>query len=87
MSDHEKDIEILALRHQLLVLRRQINRPALTDTDRPILASLLHHLPMDTLRRFLLLVHPDTILRQHRDLLEQRRAATCVLKSRGRYAR
>ncbi|MGW7402130.1 integrase, partial [Streptomyces sp. NPDC054833] len=84
MSDREKDIEILALRHQLLVLQRQISKPAFTDTDRAILASLLHHLPMDTLRRFLLLVRPDTILRWHRDLRERRHAATCVPTSRGR---
>ncbi|MFD8212667.1 hypothetical protein ACFV2U_02750 [Streptomyces sp. NPDC059697] len=84
MSDREKDIEILALRHQLLVLQRQVGKPAFTDTDRAILAGLLHHLPMDKLRRFLLLVRPDTILRWHRDLLKRRHAATCVPKSHGR---
>jgi hypothetical protein len=30
----ERDAEILALRHQILVLQRQINRPRFTDTDR-----------------------------------------------------
>jgi hypothetical protein len=84
MSDQEKDIEILALRRQLLVLQRQVGKPAFADTDRAILAGLLHHLPMDTLRRFLLLVRPDTILRQHRGLLKRRHAATNVPKSRGR---
>ncbi|MEU4303862.1 integrase core domain-containing protein [Kitasatospora aureofaciens] len=84
MSDREKDIEILALRHQLLVLRRQVDRPLFTDTDRAVLAGLLHLLPMDKLRRFLLLVRPDTVLRWHRDLLKRRHAATCVPKRRGR---
>ncbi|GGO97127.1 hypothetical protein GCM10012280_58190 [Wenjunlia tyrosinilytica] len=50
MSDRDEEIEILALRHQLLVLQRQVGKPAFTDTDRAILAGLLHHLPKDTLR-------------------------------------
>lgn len=49
MSARDKDIEILALRQQLLVLQRQVGKPAFTDTDRAILAGLLHHLPMDKL--------------------------------------
>ena len=84
MTDREKDSEILALRHQLLVLQRQVGKPAFTDTDRAILSGLLHHLPMEKLRRLLLLVRPDTILRWHRDLLKRRHAATCVPKRRGR---
>ncbi|MFE9976919.1 integrase core domain-containing protein [Streptomyces hirsutus] len=84
MSDREKDVEILALRHQLLVLQRQVAKPAFTDTDRAVLAGLLHHLPMDKLRHLLLLVRPDTILRRHRDLLKRRHAATCAPKRRGR---
>ena len=84
MSDREKDIEILALRHQLLVLQRQVGKPAFTNTDRAILVGLLHHLPMDKLRQLLLLVRPDTVLKWHRDLLQRRHAATCVPKRRGR---
>ncbi|MFC6059801.1 integrase, partial [Streptomyces pratens] len=60
-SERDKDIEILALRHQLLVLQRQVGKPVFTDTDRAVLAGLLHHLPIDTLRQLLLLVSPDTI--------------------------
>lgn len=84
VSDHDKDIEILALPHQLLVLQRQVGKPAFTDTDRAILAGLLHHLPMHKLRSFLLLVRPDTVLRWHRNLLKRRHGATCVPKRRGR---
>ncbi|MFF4755488.1 integrase core domain-containing protein [Streptomyces sp. NPDC002514] len=84
MSDRDKDIEILALRHQLLVLQRQVGKPTFTDTDRAVLAGLLHHLPREKLRHLLLLVRPDTILRWHRDLLKRRHAATCVPKRRGR---
>ncbi|MFD4556592.1 integrase core domain-containing protein [Streptomyces sp. NPDC058469] len=84
MSDRDKDIEILALRHQLLVLQRQVGKPAFTDTDRALLAGLLHHFPIDKLRQLPLLVRPDTILRWHRDLLKRRHAATCVPRRRGR---
>jgi putative transposase len=84
MSDREKDIEILALRHQLIILQRQVGKPAFTDTDRTLLAGLLHHLPIEKLRQLLLLVRPDTVLRWHRDLLRRRHAATCVPKRRGR---
>ncbi|MEU1628419.1 integrase core domain-containing protein [Streptomyces sp. NPDC020096] len=83
MSDRDKDVEILALRHQLLVLQRQVGKPTFTDTDRAVLASLLH-LPMDKLRHLLLLVHPDTLLRWHRNLLKRAHAATRVPKRRGR---
>ena len=47
MSDRDKDAEILALRHQLVVLQRQLgaNRVRFTPSDRALLAALLHHLP------------------------------------------
>ncbi|MBL1101989.1 integrase core domain-containing protein [Streptomyces coffeae] len=83
MSDREKDVEILVLRHQLLVLQRRVSKPTFTDTDRAILAGLLHHLPKDRPRHLLLLVRPDTVLRRHRSLLKQRHAATCVPRRRG----
>lgn len=84
MSDRDKDLEIIALRHQLLVLQRQVGKPAFTDTDRVILAGLLHRLSREKLGRLLLLVRPDTILRWHSDLLGRRHAATCAPKRRGR---
>jgi hypothetical protein len=86
MSDREKDVEILALRHQLLVLQRQVGKPAFTDTDRVVLAGLLCRLPRQKLRQLLLLVRPDTVLGWHRDLIKRRHAATCAPKRRGRPA-
>jgi uncharacterized protein (DUF849 family) len=70
MSDREKDVEILALRHQLEVLRRQLGdqRPRLRPEDRALLAAFLESLTRAALRRFRLLVSPDTVLRWHRDL-------------------
>jgi putative transposase len=63
MSDTDKDIEILTLRHQLAILQRQTSKPRLSRTDRPLLAALLHRLPRPRLRQLHLIVSPDTILR------------------------
>jgi hypothetical protein len=58
MTNHEKDIEILALRHQLTVLQRQLRgqRPHLQPEDRAFLAALLNPLARATLRRLRLLI-------------------------------
>jgi hypothetical protein len=45
MSDTDKDIEILTLRHQLAILQRQTGNPRLTWADRALPAALLHRLP------------------------------------------
>ncbi|HEX3588646.1 MAG TPA: integrase, partial [Pseudonocardiaceae bacterium] len=74
MTDREKDVEILALRHQLTVLQRQLGdqRPRLRPEDRAFLAALVVPLSRGTLRRLRLLVSPDTVLRWHRDLMKRR---------------
>jgi hypothetical protein len=71
MSDQDKDVEILALRHQIAVLERQLGtiRPRFSPADRAFLAALLPRLPRDVLGRFRLLVRPETVLRWHRDVL------------------
>ncbi|MGW1681891.1 hypothetical protein [Saccharopolyspora sp. NPDC002376] len=71
MSDRDKDIENLALRHQITVLERQLGqeRVRFTPADRAFLAAILHQLPRNLLRRLRLLVRPDTVLRWHRNLI------------------
>ena len=51
-SSQEKDAEILALRHQLLVLQRQLgpDKVRFVSADRALLAALLHWLPRDVLQ-------------------------------------
>ncbi|MBT2234682.1 hypothetical protein [Nonomuraea sp. NEAU-A123] len=84
MTDRDKEIEILALRHQLMVLQRQVAKPMFTPEDRLLLSGLLHHLPMDKLRQLVLLVRPDTLMRWHRDLLRRRHAAVIAPRRPGR---
>jgi hypothetical protein len=70
-SDHDKDTEILVLRHHLAVLQRQVGdqRVRFHPADRALMAALLHPVRRPVLQRLRLLVRPDTILRWHRDLL------------------
>ncbi len=84
MSDTEKDIEILTLRHQLAVLQRQVGKPRLTPANRTFLAALLHRLPRSRLQQLRLIVSPDAVLRWHRDLLRRRHASRSRPKRPGR---
>lgn len=69
-GDRAKDVEILVLRHQIAVLRRQVKRLDLEPTDRVVLAALSRLLPRT--RRPAFFVTPATLLRSHRDLLARR---------------
>jgi putative transposase len=66
-GDAAKDLEILVLRHQLAVLRRQIPRPRLEPADRALLAAVSRVLPRARWSCFL--VNPQTLLRWHRWLV------------------
>jgi transposase len=85
-GDRDKDVEILALRHQITVLQRHLGEQKIRfeSADRALLAALLHQLPRPTLRSLRLLVRPDTILKWHRDLLARRHAAASRPRRRGR---
>jgi putative transposase len=63
MSNRDKDVEILALRHQITVIERQLGagtKVRFAPEDRAFLAVLLASLPREALRRLRLLVSPDT---------------------------
>ena len=64
---HVKDVELLVLRHELEILRRQIVRPELRTVDRALLAAAACRLPRSS--RGVLLVTPRTLLRWHRALV------------------
>jgi putative transposase len=69
-SEHAKDVEIVVLRHQLDVLRRQVKRPEFRPADRALLAMLSSALPRP--RWSIFLVTPDTIMRWHRRLVTRK---------------
>src|SRR5213080_2115613 len=64
-----KDVELLVLRHELVILRRQVARPKLGMADRALLAAAAVHLPRP--QRALLLVTPRTLLRWHLTLVRR----------------
>jgi putative transposase len=65
-----KDVELLVLRHELEILRRQVARPKIGVGDRALLTAAAAHLPRSS--RSVLLVTPRTLLRWHRALVRRK---------------
>ena len=69
---HDPEAEVLLLRHELRVLRRQIGRPRLTSADRLIMATFHRLVSRPALGG---LVEPETVLGWHRELVRRKWAA------------
>jgi putative transposase len=69
-SERSKELEILVLRHELAILRRQSRRPRFEPADRALLAAVSRALPRAAWSTFS--VRPETLLRWHRQLVAQR---------------
>jgi putative transposase len=65
-----KDVELMVLRHELKILRRQLERPRLGAADRALLAAAACHLPRSS--QVPLLVTPRTLLRWHRAIVRRK---------------
>ncbi len=66
-GDRSKELEILVLRHELSILRRQARRPRFSECDRLLLAAFSRLLPRRSWHAFA--VRPETLLRWHRRLV------------------
>jgi hypothetical protein len=69
-SEGAKELEIVVLRHELSVLRRQVGRPHLRPSDWILLAAASRLLPRSRWSSFL--VTPATLLRWHRRFVARR---------------
>ncbi|MCB0991967.1 MAG: integrase core domain-containing protein [Acidimicrobiales bacterium] len=72
VSGDDRIAEILALRHQLRVTQRQIDKPKFTPADRAVLGVLSQVFDRKRLPRVMLIVKPETVIGWHRRLVTRR---------------
>jgi putative transposase len=77
MSNRDKNVDILALRHQLTVLERQLGakRPQFHPSARALLVALLHQFPMGGVAEVAFAGAPGHCPALERYLLARRHAA------------
>jgi len=75
----DTEVELVVLRHQVKILKRQVARPRLRRRDRMFLAALSRAIPRGRWSSFV--VSPQTLLRWHRELV--RRKWTIARRSAG----
>jgi putative transposase len=78
----DPEAELLLLRHQLRVVRRQVQRPRFEPADRAIMAALSRLVSRAALGS--MLVQPETVLGWHRELVRRKWAAFGRLRGPGR---
>ena len=88
LSDKDKDMEMVILRHQLAVMTRLHAKPVKPNrAEKMTLAMLTKKLKQSTnrsasqLRDVIRIIQPDTVLHWHRELA--RRKWTCPQKNKG----
>src|SRR5260221_13358117 len=81
MGGKALEAEVLLLRHELRVLRRQLKRSRLAPTDRTILAAFCNWLSREKLG---VLVQPETVIGWHRELVRWKWAAFGTRRKVGR---
>jgi hypothetical protein len=69
-NDLTRDVKVVVLRHQLMVLKRQVSKPRLRRRDRLFMAAMSKALPRARWSSFV--VSPQTLLRWQRDLVRRK---------------